>query len=160
ISLAQDDGQQRLMASRNLPLEYGVQAAEITIPLLRPDGGPIGALILASPDDYGFDDEQHQLLAGIGNQFVVALERAELHENQEKRVAERTAQVERLNRLYSLLSGINSAIVRIHDAAELFDEACRIAVSEGRFVRAWIGMADPAERAFQPLASAETEAAP
>src|SRR5688572_32823529 len=44
--------------------------------------------------------------------------------------------VRRLNRLYAVLSGITSAIVRIRNREELFREACRIAVAEGEFVLA------------------------
>jgi diguanylate cyclase (GGDEF)-like protein len=41
--------------------------------------------------------------------------------------------IKQLNRVYAVLSGINAAIVRVHDRAELFREACRIAVSAGGF---------------------------
>ncbi|MEO8144767.1 MAG: EAL domain-containing protein [Betaproteobacteria bacterium] len=50
--------------------------------------------------------------------------------------------IERLNRVYSVLSGINAAIVRIRDRDELFAEACRIAVADGRMRSAWIGVVD------------------
>ena len=42
-----------------------------------------------------------------------------------------------------MLSGINAAIVRVHDRQELFNEACRIAVEHGQFGMAWIGVLDP-----------------
>ncbi len=50
--------------------------------------------------------------------------------------------IQRLNRVYSVLSGISNAIVRIRDRMELFTEACRIAVEQGKFRVAWIGLAD------------------
>ena len=56
---------------------------------------------------------------------------------------EAEARVVRLNRVYSVLSGINTAIVRIHDRDDLFEEACRIAVEHGKFQLAWIGLLDP-----------------
>ena len=46
--------------------------------------------------------------------------------------------IARLNRVYALLSGINSAIVRIRDRDALFKEACRLATMEGGFVTASI----------------------
>jgi serine phosphatase RsbU (regulator of sigma subunit) len=52
-------------------------------------------------------------------------------------------EVERVNRLYAVLSRVNEAIVRIHEPQELFEEACRIAVEDGQFVLAWIGFVDP-----------------
>jgi len=51
--------------------------------------------------------------------------------------------IRRLNRLYAVLSGINTLIVRVRDRNELFREACRIAVELGAFRMAWIGVIDP-----------------
>jgi hypothetical protein len=51
--------------------------------------------------------------------------------------------VRRLNRVYAVLSGINSLIVRVRDREELFRDACRIAVDAGAFRMAWIGVVDP-----------------
>ena len=50
--------------------------------------------------------------------------------------------IARLNRVYALLSGINSAIVRIRDRDALFKEACRLATMEGGFVTGCIDMAE------------------
>ncbi|MBC7502817.1 MAG: GGDEF domain-containing protein [Herminiimonas sp.] len=50
--------------------------------------------------------------------------------------------VARLSRFFAVLSGINSAIVRIHDRNALFQEACRIAVGLGGFSAALIGTID------------------
>jgi diguanylate cyclase (GGDEF)-like protein/PAS domain S-box-containing protein len=47
-----------------------------------------------------------------------------------------------LNRVYAMLSGINSLIVRVRDRDELFSEVCRIAVREGGFRMTWIGVLD------------------
>jgi diguanylate cyclase (GGDEF)-like protein len=62
--------------------------------------------------------------------------------------------IERLNRVYAVLSGINTAIVRIRDRQELLQEACRIAVEEGGFGIAWIGIYDPDRLEITPIASA------
>ncbi|MBI1943212.1 MAG: EAL domain-containing protein [Betaproteobacteria bacterium] len=75
-------------------------------------------------------------------------------------ITERKAQqqrIERLNRVYAVLSGINGAIVRIRDRAELFQEACRIAVDAGRFPLAWIGVLDRAGERIDPVAWAGDE---
>ena len=50
--------------------------------------------------------------------------------------------IARLNRVYAMLSGINSAIVRIRDRDSLFKEACRLATMEGGFVTACIDVVD------------------
>jgi len=72
----------------------------------------------------------------------------------EERVRERTAKVTRLNRVYSVLSGINTTIVRVHEREELFAEACKIAVEHGKFRMAWIGMLDATSRNVKPAAIA------
>jgi len=51
--------------------------------------------------------------------------------------------IRRLSRIQSVLSGINSAIVRIHERGALLDEACRIAVDHGGFPLAWVGLVHP-----------------
>ena len=58
----------------------------------------------------------------------------------------------RLTRLYSVLSKINEAIVRIRDPQNLCLEACRIAVEDGGFRMAWIGMFDPDSEQLRPVA--------
>jgi len=60
--------------------------------------------------------------------------------------------IRRLNRTYQVLSGINSAIVHVHDRQKLFSEACRIAVEHGQFGIAWIGEVDRATMRIIPRA--------
>ncbi|HEX7981902.1 MAG TPA: EAL domain-containing protein [Duganella sp.] len=50
--------------------------------------------------------------------------------------------IARLSRIKTVLSGINSAVIRIRDRAALYDEACRIAAEEGGFDTAWIALRD------------------
>ncbi|CAA9890867.1 EAL domain-containing protein [Candidatus Methylobacter favarea] len=64
------------------------------------------------------------------------------------------ARIVRLNRIYSLLSGINTTIVRVRKAEELFVEACRIAIDLGKFMFAWIGMLDNSTLKIKPIATA------
>lgn len=58
----------------------------------------------------------------------------------------------RLNRLYSILSKINEAIVRIREPEELYERVCRIAVEDGLFKMAWIGLKDPETRVVKAVA--------
>jgi len=70
-------------------------------------------------------------------------------------VSERKKQqdrIERLSRITAVLSGINSAIVRIRDRKEMLEEACRIAVDHGKFGFAWIGLLDRATMQVEPIA--------
>ena len=62
------------------------------------------------------------------------------------------ARIEYLNRIYAMLSGINSLIVRVIDRDELFKEACRLAVQHGRFKSAWCGWLEPGSGKIIPVA--------
>jgi diguanylate cyclase (GGDEF)-like protein/PAS domain S-box-containing protein len=57
----------------------------------------------------------------------------------------------RLNRMHSMLSGINSVITRIEDRNELLQEACRITIDEGGFTLAWCGFVDNQTQVLTPL---------
>jgi diguanylate cyclase (GGDEF)-like protein/PAS domain S-box-containing protein len=59
-----------------------------------------------------------------------------------------------LSRIHSVLSGINSLIVRAHDRQELFDGACKIAVEDGQFGMAYIGLHDGRTQAVNVVAIA------
>ncbi|HUF80868.1 MAG TPA: diguanylate cyclase, partial [Burkholderiales bacterium] len=75
-------------------------------------------------------------------------------------ITERKSQefkIARLSRIHAVLSGINSAIVRIRDRQKLFDEACRIAVEHGGFGMAFISKFDPVTLDVIPVAQAGTE---
>jgi len=48
----------------------------------------------------------------------------------------------RLNRLHAVLSETNQAIVRTRDRNTLFNDFCRIAVEDGNFKLAWVGLLD------------------
>jgi len=58
----------------------------------------------------------------------------------------------RLNRVYKMLSEINSLIVHVHDKQQLFDEACRIAVEDGEFLLSWVGIIDKDLKQVKPVA--------
>src|SRR6266513_1983341 len=73
-----------------------------------------------------------------------------------KRAADEQKQAEdkirRLNRVYAVLSGINTLIVRARDRDELFRESCTIAVEAGQFPMAWIGLVDRETTRVKPVA--------
>ncbi|MDB5803145.1 MAG: hypothetical protein JWN73_467 [Betaproteobacteria bacterium] len=64
--------------------------------------------------------------------------------------------IRRLNRVYAVLSGINTLIVRVSDRTELFREACRLAVEEGGFALAWVGLVDREAMRLHLIASHDT----
>lgn len=70
----------------------------------------------------------------------------------DRKASERT--INHLNRVYAVLSGINSLIVRVHNRDDLFRDACRIAVEAGGFRMAMIAIAEPGTKKLLPIASA------
>lgn len=142
-------------------------ASHISVPLWSGHQSQ-GIMNLMAIGQDTFQKEELEAFNGVGHQISVALERGRLHEQMERLVEERTraltAEIEqrkeyeirivRLNRIHSVLSGINTTIVRVRGIQELFDEACRIAVEHGRFELAWIGRLDEQTRKIIPMASA------
>jgi PAS domain S-box-containing protein len=63
-----------------------------------------------------------------------------------------------ISRLYRLLSKVNEAIVRAGDQEGLFAEVCRVAVEEGLFRMAWVGLVDEQTRNVRPVAKYGLEA--
>jgi diguanylate cyclase (GGDEF)-like protein len=63
-----------------------------------------------------------------------------LHNQGERKKADE--KIHRLNRVYAVLSGINSAIVRTREPGALFREICRVAVSDGGFSVARVVLLD------------------
>src|SRR5258706_5498549 len=86
------------------------------------------------------------VLEGRPARIVVAYDITERIQQQEK--------IARLSRVLTIRSGINSAIVRIHDRQALFEEACRITVEEGGFTMVLISMVDRSSMKIVPVASA------
>jgi diguanylate cyclase (GGDEF)-like protein len=66
---------------------------------------------------------------------------------------ERAAQqnrIARLTRILEMLSGINTAVVRIRERLELLQEACRIAVTTGHYASALVAFLEPGTRTARP----------
>lgn len=98
----------------------------LEIELCRPDGGRV-PVIANSTAIYG---ENGKFLRSRTSFFDIT-DRVE---------AER--KLFAMSRLYALLSKANQAIIRSSSVPALYEEVCRIAVEEGRFVMAWIGLLD------------------
>jgi PAS domain S-box-containing protein/diguanylate cyclase (GGDEF)-like protein len=101
---------------------------------LRIDGSVVDVEVAASP----------LTLDGRPAALVTARDITERKQEQ-KRIA-------RLSRIHAVLSGINSAIVRIRNRQELFKEACRIIVEHGEFTLGWIATLDHATGTLTPVA--------
>jgi PAS domain S-box-containing protein len=64
------------------------------------------------------------------------------------------AHIRHLNRIYAVLSDINQTIVRERNPEAMFAATCRIAVEQGGFRMAWIGLLDASTGLVRPVASA------
>lgn len=62
-------------------------------------------------------------------------------------------EIKTLNRLLLMLTNINQAIIRHLDPLEIFQEACTIAVRDGKFRMAWIGLVEDDGRHVKAVAS-------
>jgi PAS domain S-box-containing protein len=112
--------------------------ADVEYRLRRNDGGFIHVRQVMEPIPGQADDQGRKRWFNT-LQDVTAQKRAE-------------ERIKRLNRVYAVLSGINSLIVRVRDRDELFREACRIAVEAGKLRFVWIGVVDPDAMQLRPVA--------
>ncbi|MEK7437591.1 MAG: EAL domain-containing protein [Pseudomonadota bacterium] len=128
----------KLVAEQGIPhaVEHGSWSGESA--LLRRDGReiPVSQVIIA-----------HKGAGGSVEYLSTIARDITLQKEYEKHII-------RLNRVYAVLSGINTTIVRTRDRQELFDESCRIAVEEGQFRLAWIGLLDANGLDVTPVARA------
>lgn len=67
------------------------------------------------------------------------------------------AEIERLNRMYFVISQVNQALVRAKDRTDLFRDICRVLVDVGRFRIAWIGWRNAETQMIEPVAVAGDE---
>jgi diguanylate cyclase (GGDEF)-like protein len=104
-------------------------------------GTTVGVIAFASRKTREPDERLLQSMRVIGSQIGQFLARQE----QQHHIA-------RLNRIYAVLSGINSTIVRVRDREQLFREACSIAVTAGGFRMAWLGLVQAKEDRLGPVA--------
>jgi PAS domain S-box-containing protein len=129
-------------------------------------GRAVGILGLGNKPG-GFTENDAAMASAFGELAAIALHRNRLIEALQKsrdgleiKVQERTAELleksrilKRINRLYSVLSKVNEAIVRIREPEKLYEQVCRIAVEDGSFKMAWIGLTDPETSEVKPVVS-------
>lgn len=60
-------------------------------------------------------------------------------------------QLTKTNRMYAVISNVNSMILHVKDKNQIFAEACRIAVDEGKFLMSWIGLVDDKTKTLKPI---------
>jgi putative nucleotidyltransferase with HDIG domain len=59
----------------------------------------------------------------------------------------------RLNRVYTVLSNVNQALVHLREPQQIFEKACRVIVEDGGFKMAWVGLVADDGVSVSPVAS-------
>jgi diguanylate cyclase (GGDEF)-like protein len=83
----------------------------------------------------------------------LSLVRASMLERYIAQLEAQQLKIGRLNRIKTVQSGINSAIVRLRERQALLEETCRIAAEDGGFAMAWVGLAHGPLAALDPVAT-------
>ncbi|HEX7962328.1 MAG TPA: PAS domain S-box protein, partial [Terriglobales bacterium] len=120
-NLTEADQRQRFEQSKALGSEHVLK---------EPDGR-----LMRRKDGSTFPIEVARRYLSIGSQEIVVGIARDITERKEAEF-----KIDRLNRVYAVLSGINAAIVRIRNRRELFQEVCRIIVESGRFTLGWVAI--------------------
>ncbi len=94
-----------------------------------------------------FRAKDGRILTGLMSARIVEIDHVLYNASITRDITEYKAhviEIERLNRLYSVLSHINQTVVKVQSQQELFSEVCRVLVEYGGLKQAWIGWHDPA----------------
>jgi diguanylate cyclase (GGDEF)-like protein len=106
---------------------------------------------------YRYREAQVALIAGSALALLIAVVSGwqVARDRTERKGAE--DRLKRLNRLYAMVTGISTSMVRVRDRADLFNRACQTAVEDGEFEMAWIAVIDPDENRIVPVAWAGSD---
>ncbi len=111
------------------------------------------AALLASwtqDSEYHSRSSRYEIVIGLALSFfiLIVVYFRLLGENRARRGSER--RLVHLNRLYATLSHVGQTVVTVRDAATLWQEVCRIAVTEGGLRMAWVGILEEDRRQMTP----------
>jgi diguanylate cyclase (GGDEF)-like protein/PAS domain S-box-containing protein len=126
------------------------------------DGRRMGARMVwalrASGEEFPVEAAISRLHTSHGWLFTVFLRDISERHRTQQALAASEARLRRMNRVLTVLSGINNLIVRAARREDLLREACRIAVEAGKFSNVWIGLVDPADRHLKYVAGEGSDA--
>ncbi len=139
----------------------------LAAPLTTPDHHLGWLMLIDSVGDHAFSSDDETTLTVHLRQACRIYENSYLHLRLQQQLDRLQVEVavreqaelraQRLHRVTSVLSAINGLIVRATDTQELYQEACRIAVDTGRFLRVWVGLMDPVTQQPSMVAWCEGE---
>jgi diguanylate cyclase (GGDEF)-like protein len=100
--------------------------------------------LIAGASDYVLKDRLARLAPAVRRAL------RETAMSRERQEAEQ--RIRRLTRVLQMLSGINTAVVRIRERPALLEEACRIAYQVGHYAYSFVALIDPGKGIARPVA--------
>src|SRR4029077_10278724 len=158
-----------ILSDFSLPNFSGLRALDLAV-IHAPDtpfiyvSGTIGEeraidALRRGATDYVLKSNLSRLSSAIERALREAALRAERRHSEQLR-SEQEERLRRLTRTYRMLSSTSSAMLRLHNRAELLDEVCRIAVQQGGYQRSAISLLDPGTKTLNQLACAGLDSEP
>ena len=170
LSLVADLLQRMAQRGDAIEILQRTEAAEDTVALLRSgqDGSLLDEFRVAARD---MEAEEQQLLGERKSTAAIRYREAQVtlilgstlalliavvsgwqvaRDRSERKGAE--DRLKHLNRLYAMVTGISTSMVRVRDRADLFNRSCQTAVEHGEFEMAWIAVIDHNENRIVPVA--------
>ena len=122
--------------------------------------GEHGVFVVATDERVPFSEQKQRLVGLLGATTEAALDRvagrAEIRER-DRRLAERSTRLERLERLFSLVGDIDDALRRASTPDELDRQVCEQLVATDPFEFAWVGSIPPDGSTVKPQTWANGE---
>jgi diguanylate cyclase (GGDEF)-like protein len=109
--------------------------------------------------DYVLKSNLSRLSSAIERALREAVLKAERRHSEQVR-SEQEERLRRLTRTYRMLSSTSSAILRLHNRADLLDEVCRIAVQQGGYQRSAISLIETGTKTLKQAACAGLDSQP
>ena len=170
LSLVADLLQRMAQRGDAIEILQRTEAAEDTVALLRSgqDGSLLDEFRVAARD---MEAEEQQLLGERKSTAAIRYREAQVtlilgstlalliavvsgwqvaRDRSERKGAE--DRLKHLNRLYAMVTGISTSMVRVRDRADLFNRSCQTAVEHGEFEMAWIAVIDHNQNRIVPVA--------
>jgi PAS domain S-box-containing protein len=148
---------------RDLALPHGLRACWSS-PIFSPDRRVLGTFAMYYGESRGPSAAEREWVEEATHLAAVAVARDRTEqalrqsEAQYRRIADTAREAElrarQVARLYAVSSSVNEAISRIRDPQRLYEHACRIAVEQGLFRLAWVGVYDAEHDRLVPVARA------
>jgi diguanylate cyclase (GGDEF)-like protein len=157
-----------IISDFSLPMFDGLKALEVAV-VRAPDtpfifvSGTIGEeraidAMRRGATDYVLKSNLSRLPSALQRALREVALKAEKARSEQQR-CDQEMRLQRLTRIYRMLSSTSSAILRLRNRIELFDEVCRIAVQQGGYDRVVISLVDAGEKILRPHAWAGMDSA-